>query len=190
MGYVRAKVLNGYEEETWPTGMMGWAEVGTDKVYEVGTSKVYNEFFTDYWYHKWVATNPRVEFETKEECMCWEEVFKDAYEDSDLQDNVNSPALTGGPAGYYDLPYKDWDTTNDMGEYLAKNRWFEYSLHFKDLLKALVRFGSKDGTTKQYDIEKMIYSGCRAMVMLAGRKAVRDYLQKLLDDPQFKEQEK
>lgn len=111
-------------------------------------------------------------------------------DEAEVTDNVNSPALTGGPARYYDLPYKDWDTTNDMGEYLALNRWFEYSLHFKDLLKALVRFGSKGGTTKQYDIEKMIYSGCRAMVMLAGRKAVRDYLQKLLDDPQFKEQEK
>lgn len=182
MSYVRAKVLDGDED----TGMVGWAEAGMMGWAEVGTSKVYTEFFTDYWYHKWGATWPRVEFETKEECMEWLE-DKNAYDASDLQDNVNNPALTGGPAGYYDLPYKDWDTTNDMGEYLAKNRWFEYSLHFKDLLKALVRFGSKDGTTKRYDIEKMIYSGCRAMVMLAGREAVRGYLQKLLDDPQFKE---
>ena len=95
--------------------------------------------------------------------------------------------LTGGPAKYYDLPYSDWSTTNDMGEYLATNRWKEFSLHFKDILKALVRFGSKDGTTQQYDIEKIIYSGCRAMVMLVGKQKTRDYLQKLLDDKQFKE---
>jgi len=95
--------------------------------------------------------------------------------------------LTGGPAKYYDLPYSEWQTTNDMGEYLAKERWGAYSLHFKDLLKALVRFGAKDGTSMQYDIEKMIYSGCRTMIMLSGKKALREYLQRLLDDPQFKE---
>lgn len=94
---------------------------------------------------------------------------------------------SGGPAGYYDLPYQGWVTTNDMGEYLAKERWGAYSLHFKDSLKALVRFGAKGGTTQKYDIEKMIYSGCRAMIMLSGKKALRVYLQRLLDDPQFKE---
>lgn len=113
---------------------------------------------------------------------------------SSVEENVRQGRgainLSGGPAKYYDLPYRDWDTTNDMGEYLAKNRWLEYSLHFKDLLKALVRFGSKNGTTKQYDIEKMIYSGCRAMVMLSGRGAVREYLQNLLDDPQFEDRKK
>jgi hypothetical protein len=106
--------------------------------------------------------------------------------DKTKTDNVNHQ-LTGGPAKYYDLPYKEWETTNDMGEYLAKERWGPYSLHFKDLLKALVRFGAKDGTTMQYDIEKMIYSGCRTMIMLSGKKALREYLQRLLDDPQFKE---
>jgi hypothetical protein len=106
-----------------------------------------------------------------------------------LNQQPSGTRLTGGPATYYDLPYREWDTTNDMGEYLAKNRWKEYSLHFKDLLKALVRFGSKDGTSMQYDIEKMIYSGCRAMIMLSGRQTLRDYLQKLLDDPQFKTKE-
>lgn len=111
------------------------------------------------------------------------------YEDEIKLGTDPAPAkeeLTGGPAGYYDLPYSEWITTNDMGEYLAKTRWLEYSLHFKDALKALVRFGSKGGTSKKYDIEKIIYSGCRALVMLSGRKAVRDYLQRLLDDPQFK----
>ena len=102
-------------------------------------------------------------------------------------DSVEGVSLTGGPAKYYDLPYKEWDTTNDMGEYLAKKRWKEYSLHFKDILKALVRFGAKGGTTQQYDIEKIIYSGCRAMIMLSGKTETRDYLNKLLDDPQFKE---
>lgn len=98
-----------------------------------------------------------------------------------------SHQLTGGPAKYYDLPYKKWETTNDMGEYLAKERWGPYSLHFKDMLKALVRFGAKDGTSMRYDIEKMIYSGCRTMIMLSGKKSLREYLQRLLDDPQFKE---
>jgi hypothetical protein len=70
MGYVRAKVLEGCVG-AWPAGMIGWARVGR--------SKVYNDGFTDYWHHKWEATEPRVEFETKEECMEWLEDFN-AYE--------------------------------------------------------------------------------------------------------------
>jgi|SRR6056297_2065167 len=99
----------------------------------------------------------------------------------------NAKQLTGGPAPYYDLPFWEWTTLNDQNEYLSKSRWKEYSLHFKDISKALIRFGEKGGTSKLYDIEKMIYSSCRAMIMLAGKEKTREYLQKLLDDPQFKE---
>lgn len=115
------------------------------------------------------------------------------YEDSDgmeavkPQDSVNHPSQnTGGPATYYDLPFWEWQTLNDMLEHLAVKQWGAYSLHFKDMAKALVRFGVKTGTSKEYDIEKMIYSGCRAMVMLSGKESLREYLKRLLDDPQFK----
>jgi len=102
-------------------------------------------------------------------------------------DNVKHPSQnTGGPATYYDLPFWEWQTLNDMLEHLAVKQWGAYSLHFKDMAKALVRFGVKTGTSKEYDIEKMIYSGCRAMVMLSGKDSLREYLKRLLDDPQFK----
>jgi len=86
MSYVRAKVLDGYEGETWPTGMIGWAEVGTNIVYD--------DAFTNFWFHRWEATEPRVEFETQEECVEWLENLH-AYDATDLQDNVNNPAHYG-----------------------------------------------------------------------------------------------
>lgn len=132
MSYVRAKVLNGYEGETWPTGMIGWARVGRDKIY--------NDDFTDYWHHKWEATYPRVEFETKEECMEWLEDFN-AYEASDLQDNVNSPAHYGqGQIEAIDY-ISDFLTPEEYQGYLRGNiakylhRW-PYKNGTEDLKKA------------------------------------------------------
>lgn len=94
----------------------------------------------------------------------------------------------GGPSGYYDLPngVKTW---NDVLEWLAVERWGAFSLHMKDLMKGAFRFGVKEGTSLEYDANKLIYSGCRLLVMVSGKKKVREYLQKLLDDPQFKYEE-
>ena len=116
-----------------------------------------------------------------------EDMQSRATEGSAKSSGVDHPSQnTGGPATYYDLPFWEWKTLNDMLEHLAVKQWGAYSLHFKDMAKALVRFGVKTGTSKEYDIEKMIYSGCRAMVMLSGKDSLREYLKRLLDDPQFK----
>ena len=85
MKYVRAKVLDGCEG-AWPLGYIGWAEIGT--------SKVYNDTLTDYWHHKWEATKPRVECETREECIDYMADLH-ACDASFLQDNVNNPAHYG-----------------------------------------------------------------------------------------------
>lgn len=94
--------------------------------------------------------------------------------------------VTGGPSSYYDLPFKDWVTTNDMVEYFSIHSWKEYSAHMKEILKAIVRWGNKDGTTKEYDSKKIIYYGARILRMVSGSKVLREYLQELLDNPQFK----
>lgn len=91
----------------------------------------------------------------------------------------------GGPTGYYDMP-EGCKTLNDLLEWLACERWGKFSLHMKDIIKAGFRFGGKEGTEQEYDANKIVYFGCRLLMMVRGKQAVRAYLQKLLDDPQFK----
>lgn len=94
---------------------------------------------------------------------------------------------TGGPSRYYDMPFSEWKTSNDMMEYLAEKKWGRYGIHLKDIFKALCRWGDKNGTSIEYDAEKIIYYGARILRMTSGTKVLRDYLQKMLDDPQFKD---
>lgn len=91
----------------------------------------------------------------------------------------------GGPSSYYDFP-PDCTTWNDFLEHKAKTQWGAYSLHMKDVGKALCRFGAKAGTEDEYDMRKIVYSGARMIVMKSGKAAAREYLQRLLDDPQFR----
>ena len=100
-------------------------------------------------------------------------------------DNVKTS--DGGPSSYYDMPFQDWVTLNDQMEYLAQNKWGVYAIHLKDVFKGLGRWGDKEGTTPLYDTKKGIYYFCRVMKMMVGAEGLREYLQSILDDPQFKE---
>lgn len=91
----------------------------------------------------------------------------------------------GGPSSYYDFPFDQWTTTNDMIEYLAEEKWGPFAVSFKDVFKALCRWGDKNGTTYEYDAKKIIYYGCRVLRKVVGEDALRKYLQELLDDKQF-----
>ena len=91
----------------------------------------------------------------------------------------------GGPQSYYDMPFGSWVTTNDMMEYLAEHKWGKYGIHLKDIFKGLCRWGDKEGTTTIYDTRKVIYYGCRVLMMQVGAKVLREYLVELLDDKQF-----
>ena len=102
------------------------------------------------------------------------------------QDVVNTKP-DGDPAEYYDLPFRDWVTVNDMVEFLSEKQWGKYSWIFKDILKACTRFGKKSGTDEAYDAKKIIYYGCRLLMSVADKATTRKYLQQLLDDKQFKE---
>ena len=93
----------------------------------------------------------------------------------------------GGPQLYYDLPFKDWVTVNDMVEYLSDKQWGKHSWIFKDILKACTRFGKKSGTDEAYDAKKIIYYGARLLMSVTDKATTRKYLQQLLDDKQFKE---
>ena len=97
---------------------------------------------------------------------------------------------TGGPSTYYDMPYRDWVTTNDQMEWLAEHKWGKFAIHLKDIFKGLCRWGDKHGTDLAYDAKKIIYYGCRVYMMLAGRKALQDYLTELKDDKQFQPERK
>lgn len=106
--------------------------------------------------------------------MNWKEDFQ-----------IPKPAKSdGGPSTYYDFD-KSWSTLNDMMEYKALNQWGSYSLHLKDVGKAIFRFGTKLGTTDAYDARKIVYSGLRLLGMIEGKEAMREELLKLLDDNQF-----
>lgn len=93
---------------------------------------------------------------------------------------------TGGPSSYYDMPFSEWVTTNDMMEYLAEHKWGRYGIHLKDIFKGICRWGDKEGTTLVYDAKKIIYYGVRILQLAVGREKMREYLKELLNDPQFK----
>lgn len=95
-------------------------------------------------------------------------------------------APQGGPSAYYDMPFKEWTTTNDMMEYLAEHKWGRYGIHLKDILKGICRWGDKQGTTIEYDARKIIYYGVRVLQLAVGRTEMRAYLREILHDPQFK----
>mgnify|MGYP000244477586 CR=1 FL=1 len=105
----------------------------------------------------------------------------------ETKEESNKPVINsdGGPSEYYDFQ-KGWNTWNDINDYKAKNQWLEYSFHLGNIGKVLMRWGDKEGTSLQYDTKKIIYSGCRILMMMAGVEETRAYLQKLLDGPQFK----
>jgi hypothetical protein len=100
-----------------------------------------------------------------------------------VQESISSE---GGPSSYYDMPFSDWVTTNDMMEYLAEHKWDKYGIHLKDIFKGICRWGDKSGTTVLYDTKKIIYYGCRILRMLVGKAGVQEYLTELLNDKQFK----
>ena len=92
----------------------------------------------------------------------------------------------GGPSAYYDF-HSGWSTWNDFADYKAAKQWKEHSFHLGNIGKVLCRWGDKSGTTKNYDARKVVYSGLRVLLMLEGKESVRNYLESLLDDGQFKE---
>jgi hypothetical protein len=98
---------------------------------------------------------------------------------------VVNKTSSGGPSTYYDMPYSTWITTNDQMEYLAEHKWGKYAIHLKDIFKGLCRWGDKSGTTVEYDSRKIIYYGCRVLMMVVGAAELRVYLNELLDDKQF-----
>jgi hypothetical protein len=100
---------------------------------------------------------------------------------------VVNKTSSGGPSLYYDMPYSTWVTTNDQMEYLAEHKWGKYAIHLKDIFKGLCRWGDKSGTTVEYDSRKVIYYGCRVLMMVVGTAELRVYLNELLDDKQFQE---
>jgi uncharacterized protein YodC (DUF2158 family) len=112
--------------------------------------------------------------------------LKFAHRNLDTEDPHSEIKSDGGPSSYYDFLPK-WKTWNDFADYKSSKQWQEHSFHLGNVGKVLCRWGDKSGTTKSYDAKKIVYSGLRVLMMLEGSKTVREYLQRLLDDPQFKE---
>jgi hypothetical protein len=118
----------------------------------------------------------------------WQWVFDDSECTLVIREEmtpVPNKTSSGGPSAYYDMPYSTWVTTNDQMEYLAEHKWGKYAIHLKDIFKGLCRWGDKSGTTVEYDSRKIIYYGCRVLMMVVGAKELRVYLHELLDDKQF-----
>lgn len=92
----------------------------------------------------------------------------------------------GGPSSYYDLP-SGCTTLNDIIEWKGESQWLGDSFHLSNVTKAAWRWGIKDGTTKDYDARKFIYTGARLLMKYAGVAELRRTLQAMLDDKQFQE---
>ena len=99
----------------------------------------------------------------------------------------NKIKTDGGSSTYYDAPFHNFTTVNDMVDYYSMNFWGWRSYIFKDILKAITRFGRKEGTSEEYDSKKIIYYGARLLMSVTDKATVQKYLQQLLDDKQFKD---
>ena len=106
-----------------------------------------------------------------------------------VTDPTSKIKTDGGSSAYYDAPFQEFTTVNDMVDYYSKNFWGWRSYIFKDIVKAVTRFGRKEGTDESYDAKKIIYYGCRLLMSVTDKNTTRKYLQQLLDDKQFKESE-
>lgn len=91
-----------------------------------------------------------------------------------------SAPVTGGPAQYYDFP-EGAITLNDLIEHK------EMDFHRGNIFKACWRLGTKEGTTEEYDMRKIIYSGLRMLKKSEGVEEVQRYLKELSDERQFNE---
>jgi hypothetical protein len=108
--------------------------------------------------------------------------------DTEASTEAEAPGLvksSGGPTAYYDYD-PAWVTHNDYLEAKAP-QWGVHSWHLSNISKVLTRWGCKDGASITYDAKKGLYSFCRVFAVIAGKGALRKYLQELLDDPQFKD---
>ena len=113
----------------------------------------------------------------------------DSYYGNKVMQSKDKIKSDGGPSAYYDFP-KGAITLNDLIEHKSDTQWLGDSFHLSNITKAAWRWGDKEGTTKEYDARKFIYSGCRLLMKYAGVSAVRKTLQDMLDDPQFQERDK
>ena len=90
----------------------------------------------------------------------------------------------GGPSTYYDFP-ENCKTLNDLIEWKGDSQWLGDSFHLSNVVKAAWRWGIKDGTTKQYDSRKLIYTGARLLMKHSSVEDVRETLNNMLKDKQF-----
>jgi hypothetical protein len=116
----------------------------------------------------------------------WKEPEVAVVPDEWIDKNITDKKPDGGPAEYYDMP-ANVITLNDVIEWKGETSWKGDSFHLGNILKAAWRWGIKEGTTKEYDARKFMYSGARLLMKYAGVASVRKTLQQMLDDPQFKE---
>lgn len=110
---------------------------------------------------------------------------KDASDHSSVNIPTGNTISDGGPSSYYDFE-EGWKTWNDFADSKAKHQWKEHSFHLGNIGKVLCRWGDKKGTSREYDARKIVYSGLRILKMLIGGAKTREYIERLLDDPQFK----
>ncbi|MDX0260512.1 hypothetical protein [Sinorhizobium meliloti] len=70
----------------------------------------------------------------------------------------------GGSTSYYNIP----DFAVDLGDLIEHK---EMSFNIGNIFKACYRFGGKDGTSKRYDLNKIIYFAQREIAILDRKEA-------------------
>lgn len=155
-------------------GAFGWDDSPDGEVVEITevfNDKSFSGFYDDYYHFNY----DDIDHEATEK-------LGNLKEAGDLHKKIVSD---GGPSSYYDFD-NTWATWNDLADYKSKRQWKEHSFHLGNIGKAIMRWGDKSGASLEYDAKKIIYSGLRVLMMLSGKESVREYLEKLLEDKQFK----
>lgn len=70
----------------------------------------------------------------------------------------------GGSSSYYNIP----DYAVDLGDLIEAKKM---SFNIGNIFKACYRFGEKDGTSKRYDLKKIIYFAQRELALLDREEA-------------------
>lgn len=104
---------------------------------------------------------------------------------SHLNPVEEEPNSDGASSKYYgEIPFNQFKEVGDQIYWLANNRWKRPDLCtvYKDIFKALCRWGSKPNTSVDYDSRKILYYATEACRIVLGREESIKELKKLVNN--------
>lgn len=92
----------------------------------------------------------------REAHMGWTEdlIKKDKAEEARVAENLKKIKSTGWATSYYDIP----DHVKDVDDLITH---FKLNWHMANIVKAAIRYGRKEGVSKEYDLNKIEFMAKR-----------------------------